>query len=77
MNQEYSAHPALQSTISHFWMYVPYLQSFSFVITVTFQADATQGPDQLSGDELSPAFFAGMEADVDVRNQYFYYLVLI
>jgi hypothetical protein len=72
MNQEYSAHPALQSTISHFWMYVPCLQSFSFVITVTFQADATQCPGQFGGvDELPSAFFAGMEPDVDVRNQYF------
>jgi hypothetical protein len=45
------------------------LQPSSFVKTVTFQADATQCPGQFGGvDELSPAFFAGMEADVDVRN---------
>ncbi|KIK45777.1 hypothetical protein CY34DRAFT_496524 [Suillus luteus UH-Slu-Lm8-n1] len=41
-------------------------------------ADATQCPGQFgSVDELSPAFFAGMEADVDVRNQYFNCLALI
>ncbi|KAG2753741.1 hypothetical protein P692DRAFT_20226192 [Suillus brevipes Sb2] len=66
MNQEYSAHPALQSTISHFWKYVPCSQSSSFIITVTIQVDATQCPGQFGGvDELPPAFFAGMEADVD------------
>jgi hypothetical protein len=59
-------------------MYVPYSQSFSFIITVTFQADATRCPGQFGGlDELLPSFFDGMETDVDVRNQYFYYLVLI
>jgi hypothetical protein len=79
MNQEYSAHPALPSTISRFWKYVLCLQSFSFIITVTFQADATRCPGQ-SGDgdvEHSLAFFAGMEADVDVRNPYFHCLTLI
>jgi hypothetical protein len=76
MNQKYSAHPALHSIISHFWMYVPCLQSFSFVITVAFQANATQCANQFGGDELSPAFFAGMEADANVR-QHFSYLVLI
>jgi hypothetical protein len=50
---------------SHFWKYVPFLRSFSFITTVTSQADATQCP----GDELPPAFFAGMERDVDVRDQ--------
>jgi hypothetical protein len=70
MTQEYSAHPALHSMINHFWKYVPCLQSPPFIITVTFQADATQCPGQF-GDELSPAFFHGMETDVDVRNQYF------
>ncbi|KIK45762.1 hypothetical protein CY34DRAFT_801228 [Suillus luteus UH-Slu-Lm8-n1] len=35
-------------------------------------ADATQCPGQCGGvDELPQAFFAGMAADVDVRNQYF------
>jgi hypothetical protein len=57
-------------------MYVPCLQSFSFVITVAFQANATQCANQFGGDELSPAFFAGMEADANVR-QHFSYLVLI
>jgi hypothetical protein len=72
MNQEYSARPALHSIISHFWKYVPCFQFFSFIITLTFQADATQCPGQSGGvDELSPAFFAGMETDVDVRSQYF------
>jgi hypothetical protein len=48
------------------------------MITVIFQADATQCPDQFGGDdELPPRFFDIMEADVDVRIQYFYYLVLI
>jgi hypothetical protein len=36
------------------------------------QADATQCLGQFgSVDELSPAFFAGMETNVDVRNRYF------
>ncbi|KAG2348221.1 WD40 repeat-like protein [Suillus weaverae] len=40
------------------------------------EADATTG--QFGGlDELSPTFFDGMEADVDVRNQNFYYLIFI
>jgi hypothetical protein len=69
MNQEYSAHPALHSIITK---YVLYFQSFSFIITLTFQADATQCPGQFGGvDKLSPAFFHGMETNVDVRNQYF------
>ncbi|KAG2346350.1 hypothetical protein BDR05DRAFT_959192 [Suillus weaverae] len=42
------------------------------------EADATRCPGQSGGvDELSPAFFAGMEAYADVRNQYFYCLVFI
>jgi hypothetical protein len=58
-------------------MYVSYLQSFSFIITVTFQADATQYPGQFGGDdELPPAFFHGMETDVDVRNQHLCHLVI-
>jgi hypothetical protein len=45
---------------------------------VTFQADATQCPGQFGGvDELPPAFFASMEADVDVRNQYPHCFALI
>jgi hypothetical protein len=47
-------------------------------MTFIFQADATQCPDQFGGDdELPPRFFDGMEADIDVRNQDLYYLVLI
>jgi hypothetical protein len=70
----------LFTIISRFWKCAPCFQSFSFIITVTFQADA-QCPGQFGGvndiDELSPAFFAGLEADVDVRNQYFNFLALI
>lgn len=55
---------------------MPCSQSFSLIITVTFQADATRCPGQFGGlDEH--LFFNGMEADVEVRSQYFYYLVLI
>jgi WD40 repeat protein len=81
MIQEYSAHPAhpaLHSIISRFWKYVPCFQSFSFIITLASQVDATQCPGQFGGvDELSPAFFAGMEGDVNVRNQYLNYSALI
>ncbi|KAG1889776.1 uncharacterized protein F5891DRAFT_1213936 [Suillus fuscotomentosus] len=46
--------------------YVPCLQSFSFHIEITFQANATRCTDQLGDvDELSPTFFDGMEAEVD------------
>ncbi|KAG1759788.1 hypothetical protein EDD22DRAFT_124669 [Suillus occidentalis] len=67
MIQEYSTHPALRSVTSHFWKYVPCLQSFSLITTITFQADATQCPAQYSGsvDDLPTGFFAGMGADVD------------
>jgi len=76
--QECNTHPALRSMTNHFWRYVSCLQSFSFMITVIFQADATRCPGQFGGDdELSPGFFDGMEADIDVRIQYFYYLILI
>lgn len=45
---------------------------FAFIITVAFQADATRCPGKFGGvDGLSLTFFAGMEADADVRNQYF------
>jgi hypothetical protein len=57
---------------SHFWKYVPFLQSFSFITTITFQADATQCPGQFGGDdELPPGFFHGMETNVDVRHHRF------
>jgi hypothetical protein len=51
---------------------VSFLQSFSFITTITFQADATQCPGQYiygGVDELPSGFFHGMEADVDVRDQ--------
>jgi hypothetical protein len=70
MIQEYNTHPALRSVTSHFWKYVPCLQSFSLITTIAFQADATQCPAQYgSVDDLPTGFFAGMEADIDVRNQ--------
>ncbi|KAG1867690.1 hypothetical protein F4604DRAFT_919757 [Suillus subluteus] len=69
MIQEHSIHPALLSMTSHFWRFVPCFQSFSFIMTITFQADTTRCPDQFHGvDELSPGFFDGMEGDFDVRN---------
>jgi hypothetical protein len=78
MIQEYSTHPSLRSVAGHFWKYMLYWQSSSFIITVTFQADAMRCPGQFGGvDDLSPTFFAGMEVDVDVRNQYFHHSVLI
>ncbi|KAG1732076.1 hypothetical protein EDB19DRAFT_1305647 [Suillus lakei] len=47
-------------------MCVTCLQTFSFIITATFQADATQCPDQFGGvDELSPTFFDDMQPDDD------------
>jgi hypothetical protein len=47
------------------------LQSFSFIITVIFQADATGCAGQSGGVyEHSPTFF-------HVRNQYFYYFSFI
>jgi hypothetical protein len=60
--QEYGTYPALRSTTSHFWEYVPSLQSFSFMITVTFQADATRCLGQFGGlDKFSPVH--GMEVN--------------
>jgi hypothetical protein len=77
MIQEYNTSCSSLDDRSFFFKYVPCLQCISFIITITFQADATQCPGQLgSVDELPPIFLNGTEANVDAGNQFFYYLVL-
>jgi hypothetical protein len=46
-------------------------QSFSFVITATFQADATRGHDGFGG--VDEGFFGGID---DVRRHHHHHLVL-